>query len=152
MPIMLLDAYYDENPEKIEQLLQRGADVNLKDDEGLTPLMQAASFGEYEIAQLLIKYGADVNMISDEFIPKGWTPLMFAIDRKSGEIARLLLQHDADVNKPATAGETPLILAVQKKILILSDYCSNMMLTLMPKTKMEKRRYFLRCIGGCLML
>lgn len=110
---MLLDAYYDENPEKIEQLLQRGVDVNIKDDEGLTPLMQVASFGEYEIAQILIRYGADVNMTSDEFIPKGWTPLMFAIDQKFGDIARLLLQHGADVNKPATNGETPLILAVQ---------------------------------------
>ncbi len=42
-------------------LLKRGADVNLADDEGMTPLMGAAMTERPTPVRLLLKYGADVT-------------------------------------------------------------------------------------------
>jgi ankyrin repeat protein len=43
-------------------LLDAGANVNLPDYTGVTPLMSAASFSKIEIVKLLLSYKADVNM------------------------------------------------------------------------------------------
>jgi hypothetical protein len=55
-------------------LIEAGADVNAKDDEGLTPLMIAAHYSTPEMVTLLIDAGADVNAKDDD----GQTPLMYA--------------------------------------------------------------------------
>ena len=64
--------------------LAAGADVNAKDEDGRTPLLNALS-GPKEIIELLIAKGADVNAQDDV----GFTPL----DRVVGEIADLLRKH-----------------------------------------------------------
>ena len=51
----LMTAVRDGNIEAIKQQLAAGADVNAKDDEGLTPLDR---FGDEETAALLYKHGA----------------------------------------------------------------------------------------------
>ena len=43
------------------RLLDKGADVNAKDNAGLTPLMFAASGRHLGIINFLLKRGADVN-------------------------------------------------------------------------------------------
>lgn len=43
-------------------LIQKGANVNLSDSNGWTPLFVAAASGHSKIVQLLIKSGADVNL------------------------------------------------------------------------------------------
>ena len=52
---------------------------------GMTPLLHAAFRDQYEIAQLLLAHGADVNTNYHE---NGYTSLMFAA--LSGEIKRAL--------------------------------------------------------------
>jgi hypothetical protein len=68
----------------VKQHLAAGADVNAKDEDGRTPLLNALS-GPKEIIELLIAKGADVNAQDDV----GFTPL----DRVVGEIADLLRKH-----------------------------------------------------------
>jgi len=46
----------------------------INDDSGRTPLMIAAVFGQVEVAELLIKNGADIDATDK----KGFTPLMYA--------------------------------------------------------------------------
>jgi hypothetical protein len=55
-------------------LIDAGADLNARDDNGWTPLMVAARSETPEIVTLLIEAGADVNAMNDN----GYTPLWFA--------------------------------------------------------------------------
>lgn len=45
----------------MKSLLENNADVNWRDGFNSTPLMYAASKGNIEIVDLLLKYGADIN-------------------------------------------------------------------------------------------
>src|SRR5204863_2889546 len=60
-------------------MLKKGASANARDDEGVTPLMQASIFCEPSVMAQLIDRGADVNAADQQ----GRTPLAFAIDRDS---------------------------------------------------------------------
>ena len=79
----------------IEHLIEKGADVNLKNtSDGWRGLHYAISCGADDMARLLIEKGADVNAIADD----GTTPLILAAKIDSVFIAKLLLEKGADVN------------------------------------------------------
>ena len=59
--ISIHDAATLGNIEAIKQHLVAGADVNAKDDDGISPLLLAATWGHKEVAELLIAKGADVS-------------------------------------------------------------------------------------------
>lgn len=46
----------------MERLLASGADVHAKDKGGLVPLHNACSYGHREVALLLVRHGANVNV------------------------------------------------------------------------------------------
>jgi ankyrin repeat protein len=70
-------------------LLDRGANVSPRGEEGTTPLHESAGSGQKEFAKLLIERGAEVNAKDDN----GKTPLAIAIESKQPEIAELIRQH-----------------------------------------------------------
>jgi hypothetical protein len=88
----------------VERLLENGADVDSRDEAGMTPLHSVAFLGHIKTARLLIKYGADVNAIND----KGETPLHLAADGGQLEIVKLLLDSGAEINIETKEGKTPL--------------------------------------------
>lgn len=47
-------------------LIENGADVNIKDDDGSTPLHSAAVFGRAEVAKLLVENGANPQVRNDD--------------------------------------------------------------------------------------
>lgn len=59
-------------------LISRGANVNSKDEDGLTPLMYAASLSNTDAISLLLAAGARVNAVDNE----GWTPLIYLANAK----------------------------------------------------------------------
>ena len=77
----------------VQAELNKGVDVNAKDDDGSTPLHGAAAEGHKEIAELLIANSADLNAQS----VGGNTPLDFATPamnpRASPELADFLRKH-----------------------------------------------------------
>jgi ankyrin repeat protein len=76
----------------VKFLLSKGANVNLIDFEfNWSALMYASLHGHIEIAKLLIKAGAAVNLKNKY----GRTALSIALDAKHKEIAKLLKAHGA---------------------------------------------------------
>ena len=100
---------------RIQKELDKGTDVNAKNNNGDTPLLRALLFGHEEVAALLIAAGADVNAKTNS----GRTPLHDAAYWGHKEIVELLIAEGADVNAIITSGEskgvTPLDVASQYK-------------------------------------
>lgn len=85
-------------------LIERGADVHIKDKGGLVPLHNACSYGHYEIVQLLLSKGASVN-VTDLW---KFTPLHEAAAKGKSDIVKLLLAHGADPSMKNRDRHTPL--------------------------------------------
>ena len=71
-----------------------------------SPLMMAALKGHVELAQELVKRGADVNK-------PGWAPLHYAATGGHLAIMELLLEHHAFIDAESPNGTTPLMMAAQ---------------------------------------
>jgi ankyrin repeat protein len=88
-------------------LINNGADVNAKDNGGVTALMYAS--GSLEVAEYLIANGADVNEKSNS----GGTALMEASFRGNTALVKLLVANGADVNAHRNNGTTALSSAAE---------------------------------------
>jgi len=98
----------DTNIEQIKELIDKGANINVKDKNGWTPLRNVAFIGRTVTAKLLIDKGADVNA-SDL---KGNSILMSTAAMpfpEQANIFKMLLQKGADVNAPNNEGWTALM-------------------------------------------
>lgn len=89
--------------ERVNELLAKGENVNVRDENGYTPLHEARSVA---VARLLIKHGADVNA-RDE---RGSTPLHWA---ETAGLASLLIRQGAAVEARDVDGCTPLHVAAR---------------------------------------
>lgn len=87
-----------------------GKTPDITDDTGQTPLGYAASFGNVEMAQILIKYNAPVDR-RDQF---GNAPLHWAAQRGSVEIVQLLIDAKAPIDAQNKQGVTPLMMAANR--------------------------------------
>jgi len=99
----LLDAAENGYPALVQTLLEKGGDVNARDQSGATPLMIAADQGNLDIVRLLLEKGADVNAKDGQ----DSSALIEASKRGFLEIVKLLLERGANVsatdNKRKTA-------------------------------------------------
>ena len=75
----------------------------------VTPLWCAAVAGKLKVVEVLVKYGADVNSVSDT----GSTPVRSACFMTHLDIVRLLVENHADIQRPNYNGGTCLINSVQ---------------------------------------
>ena len=97
-------------------LLDRGADVNARDQNNVTPLLLAAGRHMDDIARILLERGADPSVKNT----RGKTPLHLLLERNFDDyndvdgvlvVERLLLERGADVNAQDNDNITPLYLA-----------------------------------------
>jgi ankyrin repeat protein len=91
----------------LEELLDKGADINAKGRYGITALMLSSERGHVGVVQLLLAKGADVSAKDD----LGVTALMHASDKGHVDAAELLLDKGADVNAKDKDGGTALMQA-----------------------------------------
>ena len=109
----LFEAIRDNNIEKVNLLLDLGADINAigGQNQETTALKLAAFKGHTEIVRLLLDHGADINAI-DEIL--GNTALIVAARDGRTEIARLLVEYGADINAISEIGTTALMRATER--------------------------------------
>tara|TARA_R110002003_G_scaffold1184_5_gene22605 strand:+ start:12133 stop:14583 length:2451 start_codon:yes stop_codon:yes gene_type:complete len=87
----------------VQLLVDRGADVKAKDNDGVTVLHSAVVSNE-AVVQLLVDRGADVNAK----VNCGITVLQFAAKEGNEAVVQLLVDRGADVNAKDTSGFTVL--------------------------------------------
>jgi ankyrin repeat protein len=93
----------------LELLLSAGADIDAKNGNESTALIEAADKGHKEIVELLLGAGADIRA-KDKY---GSTALILAARRNRRETAELLLDKGADLHAKDKDGSTALILAAR---------------------------------------
>jgi hypothetical protein len=86
-------------------LIDKGAQVNTKDEVGSTPLHYAAMHGRIEIVRLLCDHGADIEASDND----GCTPLHFATLNGNISVVKELIEvRNADINARNVNGRTAL--------------------------------------------
>ncbi len=108
------------DPAKVKQLLEQGADPNMFGDRGNLPVLhKAVSSLAYETVKLLIEKGANVNIREGDvwrdgilvYGGNGNTALAEAATQQSPRMTELLIAGGADVNAASQGGYTPLLVA-----------------------------------------
>ena len=111
------------DPDTLRYILEKNKDlVNNRDDGGWTPLHKMAFKQFYgkndekylEIAELLLKYGADINAVTENKFKS--TPLHIAIENGNFKMVELLLKYDKlNINAIDSKGWTALHMIACKK-------------------------------------
>lgn len=107
-------AIYREKPEAVQKFLAEGANVNEANDDGGTPLIYAAQYGDLALIKTLVARGATVNWTDK----KGNSALCYLASDKTfkNDTIAFLLTHGANVNLANEEGLTPLHLAVARHV------------------------------------
>jgi len=107
-------ALYGGNKAVAELLIAKGLDVNQKctasgKAKDITPLHAAAGKDKIEVAEVLIKNGAELDA---KVFQNHYTPLHVAARNNKKAVAELLIAKGAEVNAKTKYGETSLDLAI----------------------------------------
>ena len=102
----------------VQDLLTRGADPNLADKEGDTPLHIAAQLGNLDIVKMLLDKGVNPNAKSK----LGGTPLMWTGVFGHQEVAQALLDKGADPKLKDNTGMTAAAWALKNKRVGIAEF------------------------------
>ncbi|KAK8912864.1 Ankyrin repeat domain-containing protein 17 [Metarhizium anisopliae] len=93
----------------INFLLDQGADIDVRDEFGATPLLNSAENGQNTIAKLLLDHGASMEIGNIKWA----TPLLRAAQNGHEIIAKLLLDRGANIEATDMYNDGPLITAAK---------------------------------------
>ncbi|KAG8577757.1 hypothetical protein GDO81_010280 [Engystomops pustulosus] len=96
--------------DEVHKLLDRGADINYANVDGLTALHQACIDDNLEMVKFLVENEASINQPDNE----GWIPLHAASSCGYVDIAEYLISQGADVGAVNSEGDTPLDIAEEE--------------------------------------
>lgn len=86
----------------LRYLLSLGANPNIADKDGVTPLMLASQLGFVPGIEMLAQKGAKVDASNDA----GETPLILAVHRRDAPMLRILLAAGASADRSDNSGRT----------------------------------------------
>ena len=105
---LLMDSVLVSNIEFAKLLIEKGADPNYADDEGVTVVTQAAYMGLKDIVEMLVQKDADVTMANKE----GIDPLIATASEGHNECLEMILgTKKVDVNAKDKDGTNALMAA-----------------------------------------
>lgn len=104
----LIDALNGKRYIQIRYLLSEGANIENKDERGLSPLSLMVQSGNNDMVRLLLQYGANINSIDNN----GNTALHHAVKMGYLNIAEILILSGAETNSINNDNETPLFLSL----------------------------------------
>ncbi|XP_056281252.1 protein phosphatase 1 regulatory subunit 12A isoform X3 [Pseudoliparis swirei] len=107
---VFLAACSSGDTEEVLRMLDRGADINYANVDGLTALHQACIDDNIEMVTFLVEHGAGINQPDNE----GWIPLHAAASCGYLDIAQYLIAQGASVGGVNSEGETPLDIAEEE--------------------------------------
>ncbi|XP_058273105.1 protein phosphatase 1 regulatory subunit 12A isoform X10 [Hemibagrus wyckioides] len=107
---VFLAACSSGDTEEVLRLLERGADINYANVDGLTALHQACIDDNVDMVTFLVEHGACINQPDNE----GWIPLHAAASCGYLDIAEYLISEGANVGVVNSEGETPLDIAEEE--------------------------------------
>ncbi|XP_061672890.1 ankyrin repeat domain-containing protein 39 [Syngnathoides biaculeatus] len=119
-------AAIDGDLKRVQSMIQKGINANLRDSAGYTALHYASRNGHLTVSEFLLEYGACVSPRT----PGGGTPLHRAAFCGHVDIVRLLLRHKADPMASDDDGATPLHKAAEqgheKVCVLLLEVCPTL--------------------------
>lgn len=107
----LHNAIEDGDLQKVQDLLDNGADIEERNNCEATPLFWAAQYKFVDAARLLLERNADVNCKCCEL---GKTAMHDTAYHNDIKMARLLIQYNCRVDEPSQTGRTPIQYALFK--------------------------------------
>ena len=105
----LADAVETGDKAAVQALLQKGADLNAAQADGMTALLWSADRDDLALAEKLVRAGANVNAVNRW----GVTPLSLACESGNAPMVELFLKAGADPNTVLAGGETVLMTAAR---------------------------------------
>eukprot|EP01138_Halocafeteria_seosinensis_P002999 gb/GECG01003063.1/.p1 GENE.gb/GECG01003063.1/~~gb/GECG01003063.1/.p1 ORF type:complete len:190 (+),score=32.11 gb/GECG01003063.1/:1-570(+) len=101
----LIIATMDPSVEDAKEAISRGANVNHKNEHGMSPLLIACGgIGPRQMLKELLQAGANVNIRDKEH----WSPLLYAASVGQRPLVEELLDWNADLEARSTSGWTAL--------------------------------------------
>ncbi|XP_060886179.1 protein phosphatase 1 regulatory subunit 12A isoform X6 [Labrus mixtus] len=107
---VFLAACSSGDTEEVLRMLDRGADINYANVDGLTALHQACIDDNVDMVTFLVEHGAAINQPDNE----GWIPLHAAASCGYLDIAEYLIGQGASVGVVNSEGETPMDIAEEE--------------------------------------
>ena len=129
----LLVAVREGESENAIELLEVGADVNARNENGNAALMIAIENGHENIVQTLLDQGADVDTIVSDNI----TALIHSLHNGYTDIVKMLLDHGADVNAVDADGNGALLIAEANDYADLTQILKDVGTACYPKQVVE---------------
>jgi quinoprotein dehydrogenase-associated probable ABC transporter substrate-binding protein len=106
--VELNNAVIADDPVRVSYLVEKKhADINARDPQGYTPLLNAVRKMSLPMVTYLVEHHADVNGKDSD----GWTPMMTAAWVDNADLVQFLSAHKADLNTKNAQGLTPLGIA-----------------------------------------
>lgn len=97
--------------EEVKALVKQGERINVTDEYGFTPLIQAAIVNDYDKAAFLLQHGANPN----QFDVSGSSALLWAIDNNNYSLVELLLSKKANPNHYQRNGQGALFHPIMRE-------------------------------------
>jgi len=94
----------------LNSLINKGFNIESKDIDGKSTLIDASERGQVEAVKILLDRGADINKKDSN----GKTALIYASCESHVEVVKILLDRDADINETDNQGYTALIWASKR--------------------------------------